>query len=213
MNITIIGTGYVGLVSGICFAEFGFNITCVDKEVKKIQKLQDGEVPIYEPGLEAMLKRNIDANRIAFTTKLESAVRSADIVFIAVGTPSRRGDGHADLSFVFNAAEEIAKSINGYSLIVTKSTVPVGTGNKVREIIEESYELGIKKLVLITGKGIHSENEKDPYVSKDLGILKNSVPEYIKHNDQLMNKINDIVHADIKDGGSGAFYIFLKRKL
>ena len=102
MNITIIGTGYVGLVSGICFAEFGFNITCVDKEIKKIQKLQDGKVPIYEPGLEAILKRNIDANRITFTTELESSVRNADIVFIAVGTPSRRGDGHADLSFVFS---------------------------------------------------------------------------------------------------------------
>ena len=138
MNITIIGTGYVGLVSGICFAEFGFNISCVDKEVKKIQKLQDGEVPIYEPGLEVILKRNIDANRITFTTELESAARSADIVFIAVGTPSRRGDGHADLSFVFNAAEEIAKSINGYTLIVTKSTVPVGTGNKVKQIIEKA---------------------------------------------------------------------------
>ena len=115
MNITIIGTGYVGLVSGICFAEFGFNITCVDKEIKKIQKLQDGEVTIYEPGLEVILKRNIDANRINFSTNLESAVRSADIVFIAVGTPSRRGDGHADLSFVFNAAEEISKSINRYA--------------------------------------------------------------------------------------------------
>ena len=138
MNITIIGTGYVGLVSGICFAEFGFNITCVDKEIKKIQKLQDGEVPIYEPGLEVILKRNIDANRINFSTNLESAVRSADIVFIAVGTPSRRGDGHADLSFVFNAAEEIAKAINGYTLVVTKSTVPVGTGNKVKKIIEKA---------------------------------------------------------------------------
>ena len=115
MNITIIGTGYVGLVSGICFAEFGFNITCVDKEIKKIQKLQDGKIPIYEPGLEVILKRNIEANRITFTSELESAVRNADIVFIAVGTPSRRGDGHADLSFVFSAAKEIAKAINSYT--------------------------------------------------------------------------------------------------
>ena len=134
MNITIIGTGYVGLVSGICFAEFGFNITCVDKEIKKIQKLQDGKIPIYEPGLEVILKRNIEANRITFTSELESAVRNADIVFIAVGTPSRRGDGHADLSFVFNVAKEIAKAINGYTLIVTKSTVPVGTGNQVNKL-------------------------------------------------------------------------------
>ena len=141
MNITIIGTGYVGLVSGICFAEFGFKVTCVDKEIKKIQKLQDGKVPIYEPGLEVILERNINANRITFTTELESAVRDADIVFIAVGTPSRRGDGHADLSFVFSAAEEIAKAINGYTLVVTKSTVPVGTGNEVKKIIEkENYK-------------------------------------------------------------------------
>ena len=138
MNITIIGTGYVGLVSGICFAEFGFNITCVDNEIKKIQKLQDGEVPIYEPGLEVILKRNIVAKRINFTTELESAVRSADIVFISVGTPSRRGDGHADLSFVFNAAEEIARSIDDYTLVVTKSTVPVGTGYKVKEILKKT---------------------------------------------------------------------------
>jgi len=111
LNITIIGTGYVGLVSGICFAEFGFKVTCVDKEIKKIQKLQDGKVPIYEPGLEVILERNIDANRITFTTELESAVRDADIVFIAVGTPSRRGDGHADLSFVFSAAEKLQKQL------------------------------------------------------------------------------------------------------
>ena len=110
-----------------------------------------------------------------------------------------------DKSFEKDIPETLRFDLHGYSLNEAN--------NKVREIIEESYELGIKKLVLITGKGIHSENEKDPYVSKDLGILKNSVPEYIKHNDQLMNKINDIVHADIKDGGSGAFYIFLKRKL
>ena len=138
MNITIIGTGYVGLVSGICFAEFGFNITCVDKEIKKIQKLQDGKIPIYEPGLEVILKRNIEANRITFTSELESAVRNADIVFIAVGTPSRRGDGHADLSFVFSVAKEIAKAINDYTLVVTKSTVPVGTGNQVKQIIEKA---------------------------------------------------------------------------
>ena len=138
MNITIIGTGYVGLVSGICFAEFGFNITCVDKEIKKIQKLQDGKIPIYEPGLEVILKRNIDANRITFTSELESAVRNADIGFIAVGTPSRRGDGHADLSFVFSVSKEIAKAINGYTLVVTKSTVPVGTGNQVKQIIEKA---------------------------------------------------------------------------
>ena len=134
MKLCMIGTGYVGLVSGVCFSDVGNTVYCVDKDQKKIDLLNKGIVPIYEPGLEVMLKRNIEANRITFTSELKSAVRSADIVFIAVGTPSRRGDGHADLSFVFNAAEEIAKSVKGYTLIVTKSTVPVGTGNRVKQI-------------------------------------------------------------------------------
>ena len=138
MKISVIGTGYVGLVSGVCFAEFGFNVTCVDKDKNKIQDLKDGKVPIYEPGLDAILKRNIESSRITFTTNLKSSVQVSDVVFIAVGTPSRRGDGYADLSFVFNVAKEIAKSIDGYTLIVTKSTVPVGTGYKVKEIIKKS---------------------------------------------------------------------------
>ena len=108
MKLCMIGTGYVGLVSGVCFADIGNQVVCVDKDKNKIEDLKYGKVPIYEPGLDVILKRNIEANRITFSTNLESAVRSADIVFIAVGTPSRRGDGHADLSFVFNAAEEIA---------------------------------------------------------------------------------------------------------
>ncbi len=137
MNISVIGTGYVGLVSGVCFAEFGFNVTCVDKDKNKIQVLNRGKIPIYEPGLETILKRNIVSKRIKFTSNLDYAVKNSDIVFIAVGTPSRRGDGHADLSFVFNAAEEIAKAINSYTLVVTKSTVPVGTGNKVKEVIKK----------------------------------------------------------------------------
>ena len=138
MKIAVIGTGYVGLVSGVCFAEFGFEVACVDKEKNKIQNLRNGKIPIYEPGLDAILNRNIKSNRLTFTTELDKTVRDSDIVFIAVGTPSRRGDGHADLSFVFNAAEEIAKAINGYTLVVTKSTVPVGTGQKVKEIIKEA---------------------------------------------------------------------------
>ena len=137
MKIAVIGTGYVGLVSGVCFAEFGFEVACVDKEKNKIQNLRNGKIPIYEPGLDAILNRNIKSKRLTFTTELDKTVRNSDIVFIAVGTPSRRGDGHADLSFVFNAAEEIAKAINGYTLVVTKSTVPVGTGQKVKEIIKK----------------------------------------------------------------------------
>jgi len=135
LKIAIIGTGYVGLVSGVCFAEFGFDVTCVDKDQSKIQALKQGEVPIYEPGLETILKRNIEANRLFFTSDLDKAVKNSDVVFIAVGTPSRRGDGHADLSFVYGVSKEISCSIEGYTLIVTKSTVPVGTGKKVKEII------------------------------------------------------------------------------
>ena len=138
MKIAIIGTGYVGLVSGVCFAEFGFDVTCVDKDQSKIQALKQGEVPIYEPGLETILKRNIEANRLFFTSDLDKAVKNSDVVFIAVGTPSRRGDGHADLSFVYGVSKEISRSIEGYTLIVTKSTVPVGTGKKVKEIIIEN---------------------------------------------------------------------------
>ena len=138
MKIALIGTGYVGIVSGVCFAELGFNVTCVDKDVNKIKGLKSGKVPIYEPGLETILQRNVKANRLSFTSDLSNAVKKSDVVFIAVGTPSRRGDGHADLSFVFSATEEIAQAIDGYTVIVTKSTVPVGTGKKVKEIIKKT---------------------------------------------------------------------------
>ena len=138
MRITVIGTGYVGLVSGVCFSEFGFNVTCVDKDKNKIKSLKSGEIPIFEPGLETILKRNVDAKRLLFTSNLDAAVKEADIVFIAVGTPSRRGDGHADLRFVYEVSKEISKSINGYTLVATKSTVPVGTGREVKEIIKKT---------------------------------------------------------------------------
>lgn len=136
MRIAVIGTGYVGLVSGVCFSEFGFNVTCVDKDKNKIKSLRSGEIPIYEPGLETILKRNVNAKRLLFTSNLDAAVKEADIVFIAVGTPSRRGDGHADLRFVYEVSKEISKAIDGYTLVVTKSTVPIGTGREVKEIIK-----------------------------------------------------------------------------
>lgn len=136
MQIAMIGTGYVGLVSGTCFSEFGFNVICVDKDDAKIEKLKSNIIPIYEPGLEALVERNQTAGRLSFTTDLKDAVSSADIVFIAVGTPTRRGDGHADLSYVYSAAKEIAASMSGYTVVVTKSTVPVGTGKQVFEIIK-----------------------------------------------------------------------------
>ncbi len=137
MKITIIGTGYVGLVSGTCFAEFGVTVTCVDKDKEKIGKLKKGIIPIFEPGLDELVKKNISEKRLYFDTDLEKSLKEADIIFIAVGTPSRRGDGHADLSYVFSAAKEIGKRLKKYAVIVNKSTVPIGTGKKVYEIIKK----------------------------------------------------------------------------
>jgi UDPglucose 6-dehydrogenase len=131
----MIGTGYVGLVSGACFADFGHEVVCVDKDRGKIDRLLEGVMPIYEPGLENLVEANVKAGRLSFTTDIAEAVPGADAVFIAVGTPSRRGDGHADLSYVYAAAEEIARSIKDYTVVVTKSTVPVGTGREVEEVI------------------------------------------------------------------------------
>jgi len=131
VKIAMIGTGYVGLVSGVCFSDFGHDVVCVDKDPAKIAKLTAGEVPIYEPGLDVLMARNVAAGRLSFTLDLPSAVTGADAVFIAVGTPTRRGDGHADLTYVYAAAEEIARALTGYAVIVTKSTVPVGTNREV----------------------------------------------------------------------------------
>ena len=138
MKIAVIGTGYVGLVSGACFSEFGFNVTCVDNDPAKIDLIQNGTMPIYEPGLEDIVARNVAASRLSFTTDLGSAVADADAVFIAVGTPTRRGDGHADLSFVYAVAREIAPHLHGYTVVVTKSTVPVGTGREVYDIVSKT---------------------------------------------------------------------------
>jgi len=137
MNIAMIGTGYVGLVTGACFSEFGVTVTCVDKDEAKIARLMRGEMPIFEPGLDTLVANNVKAGRLRFTTDLKAAVKDAKAVFIAVGTPSRRGDGHADLSYVFAAAEEIGRAIDGYTVVVTKSTVPVGTGRQVAERIRK----------------------------------------------------------------------------
>lgn len=138
MNVVMIGSGYVGLVSGACFSEFGADVTCVDVDAGKIERLQRGEVPIYEPGLDALMAHNVEAGRLRFTTEFSPAVGEADLVFIAVGTPSRRGDGHADLSYVYAAAREVAKHLQGYTVIVDKSTVPVGTARQVARIIREA---------------------------------------------------------------------------
>ena len=135
MRIVMIGAGYVGLVSSACFSEFGHDVTCVEKDRQRVEKLGRGEVPIYEPGLDAMIESNVRANRLAFTDQLGDAISGAEAVFIAVGTPSRRGDGHADLRYVLAAADEIARALTGYSAVVTKSTVPVGTGRELNRII------------------------------------------------------------------------------
>ncbi len=138
MRIAMIGTGYVGLVSGACFSEFGHDVVCVDNDVAKIARLRDGEVPIFEPGIEPVIARNVAEGRLSFSTELPEAVHGADAVFIAVGTPSRRGDGHADLAYVYAAAGEIGAALNGYTVIVTKSTVPVGTSREVARILREA---------------------------------------------------------------------------
>lgn len=137
MNITMLGTGYVGLVSGTCFSEFGFDVCCVDKDKDKINNLKNDIIPIYEPGLQNLVKKNKNSGRLSFSNDIDQNIKKADIVFIAVGTPSRRGDGHADLTYVYEAAEKIAKNLTGYTVIVNKSTVPVGTGAEVKNIIKK----------------------------------------------------------------------------
>ena len=138
MRIAMIGTGYVGLVSGACLSEFGHDVVCIDKDAAKVETLKNGGIPIYEPGLDEVVAANVKAGRLSFETDLARGVAAASAIFIAVGTPSRRGDGHADLSYVFAAAEEIAKALTGYAVVVTKSTVPVGTSRKVEEIIKNA---------------------------------------------------------------------------
>lgn len=138
MRIAMIGSGYVGLVSGACFADFGHDVICMDKDEAKISALKKGEVPIFEPGLNALILDNVQSKRLMFTTDMKAAVAFADVVFIAVGTPSRRGDGHADLSYVYDVAREVAYVVEGFTVVVTKSTVPVGTGDEVERIIKQT---------------------------------------------------------------------------
>src|SRR5262245_29815464 len=137
MRVAMIGAGYVGLVSGACFAELGHTVICIDKDARKIAALQDGVMPIYEPGLADLVARNVRARRLSFATSVLDAVEGADAVFIAVGTPSRPADGLADLSYVYQAAREIAGAVRGYTVIVTKSTVPVGTGDEIERIVAD----------------------------------------------------------------------------
>jgi len=135
MHIAMIGTGYVGLVSGACFSDFGHVVTCVDKDAAKIAQLRDGALPIFEPGLDVLIASNVKAGRLSFATDSTAAIRTADAVFLAVGTPSRRGDSFADLSFVYDAAREIAHGIKDFTVVATKSTVPIGTNDEIEAII------------------------------------------------------------------------------
>jgi len=138
MKIAVVGTGYVGLVSGVCFSDFGHKVVCVDRDAEKVTRLMAGEVPIYEPGLDELIAKNSEAGRLSFTTELADALDGADAAFIAVGTPTRRGDGHADLTYVMAVAEQIARTATGYLVIVTKSTVPVGTNRKVKQVVAKT---------------------------------------------------------------------------
>ncbi|HRQ62112.1 MAG TPA: nucleotide sugar dehydrogenase, partial [Alphaproteobacteria bacterium] len=138
MRIGVVGTGYVGLVSGTCFAEFGIEVVCVDKDAGKIERLKKGEIPIYEPGLDALVEKQTKAGRLSFTTDINEAVKGADAIFIAVGTPTNPVDGNADMKYVHQAAKEIAAALDGYTVIVNKSTVPVGTAAEVEKIIREA---------------------------------------------------------------------------
>ncbi|MFT4768859.1 MAG: UDPglucose 6-dehydrogenase, partial [Glaciecola sp.] len=138
MNVVMIGAGYVGLVSGACFAEFGAMVICVDKQEDRITALQQGKIPIYEPGLDDLVRKNAEAGRLSFTTDVAGSVANADLIFIAVGTPTRRGDGHADLKYVYAAAEEVAPHLQDYTVIVDKSTVPVGTAREVARVVRKT---------------------------------------------------------------------------
>ena len=169
MRIAMIGTGYVGLVSGACFSEFGHHVVCVDKDEAKIDALKAGRMPIYEPGLEDVVADNVSAGRLSFTADLKASVRAAEAVFIAVGTPSRRGDGHADLTYVFKASEELAEAIDGYTVVITKSTVPVGTGLKVEETIrrirpEADFDVASNPEFLREGSAIEDFRRPDRIV-------------------------------------------------
>ena len=181
MHIVMLGTGYVGLVSGACFSEFGFQVCCIDKNQDKIDNLKNNIMPIYEPGLESLVIKNKEAGRLTFSNNIDKEIQKADIVFIAVGTPTRRGDGHADLTYVYEAAEKIAKNLNGYTVIVTKSTVPVGTGIEVKKIIEKinpnaNFDIASNPEFLREGNAIEDFMRPDRVV---VGIENNKAKEII----------------------------------
>lgn len=192
----MIGSGYVGLVSGACFAEFGANVTCVDKDEHKINALLKGEIPIYEPGLDDLVARNVEAGRLGFSIELEDAVKHADLVFIAVGTPTRRGDGHADLQYVYAAAEEIAGYLDSYTVIVDKSTVPVGTARQVHRIIsttnpDADFDVASNPEFLREGSAIDDFMHPDRVV---LGVETERAEERLRELYRPLNLIEAPIH-------------------
>ena len=213
MKLCMIGTGYVGLVSGTCFADIGNQVYCVDKDINKIKKLNSGVSPIYEPGLDEIVKRNLDSGRLNFTSDLPKAAKDADLIFIAVGTPSRRGDGHADLKYVFAAAEEIASNISGYTVIVNKSTVPVGTAKKVKEIIQNTnpnldFDIASNPEFLREGSALRDFMRPDRVI---IGVDSKKAEEFLKSLYRPLNLIEtpilftDLQSAELIKYASNAF--------
>ncbi|MAX29372.1 MAG: UDP-glucose 6-dehydrogenase [Candidatus Marinimicrobia bacterium] len=213
MKVVMVGTGYVGLVSGACFSEFGAKVTCVDKDIDKIESLNQGHIPIYEPGLDEIVKRNLASGRLVFTSDLSNAAQEADLIFIAVGTPSRRGDGHADLKYVYSAAEEIANNINGYTVIVNKSTVPVGTAKKVKDIIKNvnpdlDFDIASNPEFLREGSAIEDFMRPDRVI---IGLESKKAEELLKSLYRPLNLIEtpilftDLESAELIKYASNAF--------
>ena len=213
MNVAMIGAGYVGLVSGACFAEFGAHVTCVDKQDDKIQALLRGRMPLYEPGLDDLVARNAAAGRLSFSTAVGACVAAADLVFIAVGTPARRGDGHADLKYVYAAAEDIAASLSGYTVIVDKSTVPVGTAREVRRLIktvnpEADFDVASNPEFLREGSAIGDFMRPDRVV---LGVESERAEQRLRELYRPLNLIEapilvtDLESAELIKYASNAF--------
>ncbi len=197
MNVVMIGSGYVGLVSGACFAEFGANVICIDKDEDKINALLNGEIPIYEPGLDSFVAKNIKAGHLRFSTELKENVADADLVFIAVGTPTRRGDGHADLQYVYAAAEELAAYLKGYTVIVDKSTVPVGTARQVHRIIstanpEADFDVASNPEFLREGSALDDFMRPDRVV---LGVESERAEALLRELYRPLNLIETPIHV------------------
>jgi UDPglucose 6-dehydrogenase len=197
MNVVMIGSGYVGLVSGACFAEFGANVICVDKDESKINSLLSGSIPIYEPGLDVLVKKGVDSGRLGFSIELKSAIANADLIFIAVGTPTRRGDGHADLQYVYAAAEEVAGYLKGYTVIVDKSTVPVGTARQVSRIISKTnpnadFDVASNPEFLREGSAIGDFMRPDRVV---LGVESDRAEERLRELYRPLNLIEAPIHV------------------